>query len=137
MPTQREARASHAGYRDMKNLLLALAVCTACAPPRHNLAIDIVQTIEPDAKCTGMYAGEGSSLTYSASCRLPNKATLMCSVDVSSTLSQGNQPPRGLSCATIVPAPQTAAATPPPPPAPAPAPVAPSVVPVAPADAGR
>jgi hypothetical protein len=111
-----------------------------------NLAIDVVQTIEPDAKCAPMYNGEGAALTYSASCRLPNKATLMCSIDVGSTQSNGKNGPRGLECATLIPAPQAAQAAqatqaaplPPPAPAPAlPAPAAPPVVAPAPSDAGR
>ena len=94
---------------------------------RHNLATDVVLTVEPDAQCTSMYNGEGPALTYSTRCKLPNKAVLMCSVDTSSAAGKE----KGLACVTVLappqpPAPPQAAAAPP-------APVAPPVAPVAPA----
>lgn len=71
----------------MKKLLfVAMVFAAACgdnksSAPSKNLVIDVVTTVEENAKCTSLFQGEGTTKVHAAYCKLANKVIVFCSLD--------------------------------------------------------
>lgn len=97
----------------MKNLFLIAMVFTAACASRAstNYSTQVVQAVEEDARCTGLYQGEGATKTHSTMCRFPNKLIVLCTMSTD----------KGFECKPLNATPQQPQQQPQPAPAPAPA----------------